>query len=255
MEIQAIEYTCQELLATLQGPALQKITASPALLRRIIASIESLQGIGDYLAETEARLYPNQTPLAGRTRRNKISRIKENVADIDEEQKHARILNFVEKWIATHREAPTLREIRNYNRSRYLTDIKEIVADMVAQGKLKAVSYGRSMRYVIPLKIEGSASAEQAAPIEQAANTEPVEQPTPLTHLQIGDNRIGVWWVTGCYTKDGASAYYLNQDPHSAYLYGSKEYHAIDRWVVKVDDYEHYNLSVELLEVLQGEGK
>lgn len=241
MEIQAIEYTCQELLATLQGPTLQRITANPALLRRIIVSLEGLEGITEYLTETEQRLYPGQAPLSGRTRRNKVNRVKEKVTAIEEEQKHTRILGFVEKWIAEHKEAPTLRIIRNYNRSRYLEDIKQIVADMVTQGELKAVPDAKAVRYVPSVKLA-------------VTSDEPVE-PTSLTHLQLGDTRIGVWWVTGCYTKDGTSAYFINKDPHFAYLYGSKEYHSIDRWAVKVDDYEHYDLAGEPLETLQGENE
>lgn len=244
MEIQTIDDTCQELLATLQGPTLQNLTASPALLRRIIVSIESLEGIADYLAETERRLYPDQAPLPGRTRRNKARKVKEEAVVIEEEQKHARILDFVEKWIVKYRQAPTLRMIRSYNKARYLTDIEEVVADMVAQGKLKAVADRTTMRYVIPVK-PGDASVSPAV-----ASADPAI-PVPLIHLQLGDKRVGVWWVTGCYTKDGTSAYFLNEDPHLAYLYGSKEYHNIDRWVVKTDDYTHYRMATEPLEALQ----
>lgn len=247
MEIQAIDHTCQELLTELQGPVLQKLTASPALLRRVIASLESLQGIADYLAETEQRLYPDQVPLQGRTRRNKVRKVKEEMAGIEEEQKHARILDFVEKWIVRYRQAPTLRTIRSYNKSHYLADIQQIVADMVAQGKLKAVPDKTTIRYVIPVQPGSTSVRLEVASIDPAV-------PTPLVHLQLGDKRVGIWWVTGCYAKDGISAYFLNEDPHLAYLYGSKEYHNIDRWVVKTDDYTHYRMATEPLEALQETG-
>jgi hypothetical protein len=245
MEIQTIDHTCQELLEALQGPALQKLTASPALLRRVIVSLESLGGIADYLAETEQRLYPGQVPLQGRTRRNKARKVKEEATEIEEERKHSRILDFVEKWIVKYRQAPTLRTIRDHNKSRYLADIQQVVADMVTQGKLKAVPDRSTVRYVIPVK-PGSVPAQSAL-----ASVDPAI-PTPLIHLQLGDERVGIWWVTGCYTEDKVSALFLNEDPHLAYLDGSKEYRIIDKWLEKTDDHKHYNMVFdESLETLQ----
>lgn len=154
MENQSLAYSARELLARLQGPTLMQIMESPAELRVLVASLDGISGIADYLAETEHRLYPEQSPKSRNLRHNRVRVVVKQPILLPREAHEHWVLAFVEKWGRKHEQGPTLREIRNYNRSRWQGDTELIIDDLVRKGKICKVTSERTAYYALPEQTE-----------------------------------------------------------------------------------------------------
>lgn len=157
MENQSLAYSARELLTRLQGPSLMQIMESPAELRLLVASLDGISGIADYLAETEHRLYPEQSPKSRNLRHNRVRVVVKQPPLLPREAHEHWVLAFVEKWERKHKQGPTLREIRNYNRSKWQGDTEIVIDDLVRKEKLCKIASERTAYYAISAQTEEGA--------------------------------------------------------------------------------------------------
>jgi hypothetical protein len=153
MENQSLAYSAKDLLARLQGPAMLQIIANSADLRMLVDSLEGIGGLADYYAETEQRLYPDLAPKRKGPRHNRVRVVvKQEAHVLPEETRDMRILAFVERWMKKHKQAPTMREIRNNHRS--WEDMHILVGRLVDEGRLCVIAGERTAYYTLPKQTE-----------------------------------------------------------------------------------------------------
>src|SRR3989441_13053507 len=102
-------------------------------LRQFIVSLEV--GI-EFLKAHEQRVFPDQAPKSGRTRRNR-SMPKHDPDDM--EWQYGRVLRVTKKLEENLKRSPTKREIFRYIRVVDFGDLTQLIDDLVRERKLKEV--------------------------------------------------------------------------------------------------------------------
>jgi hypothetical protein len=219
----------QDILDMLQGSSLLQLLNNPAELRGTIAALENAI---ELLKENEQRLYPEQAPKSGKSRRNEI------VSDIhDPAWQRDKILRVFQRTHQTFTSAQLHGQyIKNVD-----SDLLEARCDeLVALRELAVINSKRSegKKYCLP----------SDAPPEP--KLEPIK---PKSYLQLGDQSVGVYRVSWRLIKDTPVAYVVNREksllrsyktsydrlmavPHDlVFLEGTKEYETILDWLDAID--------------------
>jgi hypothetical protein len=150
MDDYPLVYSARKLLETLRGPALMQVMVNPAELRLLVDSLDGIRGISDYLAETEQRIYPDQAPRTRNVKNNRVRVVINQPLLSPQETHESWVLAFVRRWTLKSQQGVTMRDIRNYNQSRWQEDTKLIVEGLVAKGELCKIVGKRTICYILP---------------------------------------------------------------------------------------------------------
>jgi len=101
---------------------------------KLAGEIIEVKGYLAYLEESQRRLYPDQAPAPGRSRRNKRRAPVQQFVSV--EMYRSRILQSVKTFVRMHNRPPTMREINQRIRGKM---IPQLVVEMVQAGILKEI--------------------------------------------------------------------------------------------------------------------
>lgn len=227
----------QEILDMLQGPALLQLLNNPAELRSAIVALESAI---DLLKDNEQRLYPEQAPKAGRSKRN------EAIIDTsDPAWQRDKILRVFQR---THQALTPVQLHGQYIKSVDAALLDARCDELVDLGELAVLSAkrGDGRKYCLP------------------SDVPPEPEPTPykpITRLLLGGREAGIYIVIQGFIddltedRDRTPAYLVNGDDDLAHCYkhdsdrlmdvprnvvvpmGTKDYDVVSRWA-KSSSYE-----------------
>lgn len=230
----------KEILDLLQGPSLLQLLGNPGDLRESIVALESVL---DLLKDNERRLYPEQAPKSGRSRRN------EAAIDInDPSWQRDKILKIFQK---AHQPFTPAQLHGQYIKNVDATLLEARCGELVGLGELVAINSkrGDGRKYCLPSDVPPE--PEPAKP----------ELHKLLGRLQLGGREVGIYVVVQGYLddkegdKDRTPAYLLNGDADLARCYKddsdrlmdvprnvvvpmtSKDYNAVSKWA-KSSSYE-----------------
>jgi hypothetical protein len=213
----------QEIQDMLQGPTLLEVLSDPVGLRSTIVALESAI---ELLRDNEQRLYPEQAPKAGRSKRN------EGISDTsDPAWQRDKILRVFQK---THQTFTPTQLHGQYIKSVDAALLEARCDELVGLGDLVALKSRRSNagKYCLPSDVPSDPELPKSGP--------------DLPLLRIGDKVIPVE-VLGDQDKDknGHYHYVLNHDKNLRYRVDSPEGEIIAKWRNKGDHYLYISDTVE----------
>lgn len=196
----------KEILDLLQGSSLLQLLGNPGELRETIVALES---VIELLKDNERRLYPEQAPKSGRSRRNEVA------IDInDPSWQRDKILKIFQK---AHQPFTPAQLHGQYIKNVDATLLEARCEELVGLGELVAINSkrGDGKKYCLLLDVPPEPEPEP-------------EKPKPhklLGRLQLGGREVGIYVVVQGYLddkegdKDRTPAYLVNGDADLARCY------------------------------------
>lgn len=224
----------KEILDLLQGPSLLQLLGNPGELRETIVALGS---VIELLKDNERRLYPEQAPKSGRSRRNEVA------VDInDPSWQRDKILKLFQK---THQPFTPAQLHGQYIKNVDATLLEARCDELVGLGELVAVNLkrGDGRKYCLPSDMPPEPEPEKPKPHKL------------LGRLQLEGREVGVYVVVQGYLddkdgdKDRTPAYLVNGDVDLARCYKddgdrlvdvprnivvpmtSKDYNVVSKWM------------------------
>lgn len=220
-----------EMLEMLGGHSFLQLLGNPAELRSTIVALESVL---ELLKDNEQRLYPEQAPKSGRSRRNEIA------VDInDPAWQRDKILRVFQR---TCQPLTPAQLHGQYIKSVHAGLLEMRCEELVESGDLVPLNSkrGDSRKYSLP--------SDVALQLELVA--ERSKTPKPVTHLTLDGREVPVYIVVAQPTA-GVDAYVVNRVKHIArwgvpldfipaedqdlvFIEGSKGFDVVHNWVLGI---------------------